>query len=289
MANRKTVSPNTKVIPMKRHSGRQRPSVIDSKGYAIRIREFRKQKGFTQPELAEAVGVTKNAVSNWEAGRTRPDLDTIKQLCNALNISSDTLLGIQNNHESYSESEIKLIETMRCLMPHDRRMILTLINAMHEEQYKDFCEHYHSNFAERQIDELSACAGTGIDLDGGGAEPERIILRLTPEVRQCDEIIRIVGDSMQPTYRSGDKVLVEYTEEIYPGEIGIFVFNGEGMIKEYQADGLHAHNPQYETIRPCAEDVLRCVGRVISRLEQSMLPSPEEQIMIDEMLCERAH
>ena len=75
--------PNKIIVPFKgetakRQTGRQRPAVLEPGEYADRIRSLRLQNGYTQPELAEAVGVTKNAVSNWEAGRTRPDLDTIK-------------------------------------------------------------------------------------------------------------------------------------------------------------------------------------------------------------------
>ena len=285
--------PNKKIVPFKgetakRQTGRQRPAVLEPGEYADRIRSLRLQNGYSQPELAEAVGVTKNAVCNWEAGRTRPDLDTIKLLCIALHTSADILLGIYQPKDEYSEREIKFMQHYRCLMPHDRKLLDTLINTMHEEQYRDFCHNYHSNFAEQTINELSACAGSGIELTTDNAESETIILRKTPAVQQCDEIIRIVGDSMLPTYHSGDMVLVEHTEEIFPGEIGIFVFNGEGMIKEYQSDGLHAHNQSYGVITPTDNDDFRCIGRVIGKLTEDMYPSPNEQIMINEMLYEQS-
>ena len=129
----------------------------------------------------------------------------------------------------------------------------------------------------------------GIELTTDNAESETLILRKTPAVQQCDEIIRIVGDSMLPTYHSGDMVLVEHTEEIFPGEIGIFVLNGEGMIKEYQPDGLHAHNQSYGVITPTDDDDFRCIGRVISKLTEDMYPSPNEQIMINEMHYEQSN
>ena len=145
-----------------------------------------------------------------------------------------------------------------------------------------------NNCAEQTINELSACAGSGIELTTDNAEAETIILRKTPAVQQCDEIIRIVGDSMLPTYHSGDMVLVEHSEEISPGEIGIFVLNGEGMIKEYQPDGLHAHNQEYGVIIPTDDDDFRCIGRVLCKLTDDMYPSPNEQIMINEMLYEQS-
>lgn len=286
--------PNYKIVSLreeksKRHTGRQRPTVLEPGKYADRIRSLRLKNVYSQPELAETVGVTKNAVSNWEAGRTRPDLDTIKKLCAAFHTSADTLLGIHCSKEEYTESEIRFLEHYRCLTVHDRRMLDSLMNAMHEEQYREFCQSYSEHFSEQTINELSACAGMGTELAMDSNEPEIIILRTTSEVQQCDEIIRIVGDSMQPTYHSGEMVLVEHAEEINPGEIGIFVLNGEGVIKEYQPDGLYPHNPKYAKITPTENDDFRCVGRVIGKLTDEMLPSSSEQLMIDEMMYERTN
>ena len=57
------------------------------------IRKARKEKGLTQKELAEKVGVTQGNLSSWETDRWKPDLDALKKLCEALNCSADYLLG----------------------------------------------------------------------------------------------------------------------------------------------------------------------------------------------------
>ena len=115
----------------------------------------------------------------------------------------------------------------------------------------------------------------------------RILVRNTDETYACDEILTITGDSMEPDYHDGDRVLVEHTERIQPGEVGIFVIAGEGVIKVYQEDGLYPLNPVYEVIRPTEDDNARCVGRVIGVLTPDMLPTRDEQIMIDELNAER--
>ena len=56
------------------------------------IAELRKEKGLTQAELAERVGVTGGAVSKWERGRSYPDLDMLLRLCDALHATPDQLL-----------------------------------------------------------------------------------------------------------------------------------------------------------------------------------------------------
>ena len=48
------------------------------------ISEKRKEKKLTQEELAEKLGVSDRAVSNWENGKNMPDLSLFKPLCKEL-------------------------------------------------------------------------------------------------------------------------------------------------------------------------------------------------------------
>jgi len=56
------------------------------------IREHRKEKGYTQEELGKLVFVSKQAVSKWETGRTTPDVEMIRQLCNILDIGYEEII-----------------------------------------------------------------------------------------------------------------------------------------------------------------------------------------------------
>lgn len=56
------------------------------------ISKLRKQKGLTQQELADMVGIGNQAVSKWERGLTIPDISIINELSKILEISSDELL-----------------------------------------------------------------------------------------------------------------------------------------------------------------------------------------------------
>ena len=53
---------------------------------------LRKQKGWSQEELAEKLMVTRQAVSKWESAQSMPDLDKLVQLSEALGVSTDYLL-----------------------------------------------------------------------------------------------------------------------------------------------------------------------------------------------------
>ena len=58
------------------------------------IKALRRGRDLTQEELAEVLGVSAKAVSQWENDRTAPDLSQIPAICTYFDISADTLLGI---------------------------------------------------------------------------------------------------------------------------------------------------------------------------------------------------
>ena len=57
------------------------------------IAELRKQKGFTQKELAENLMVTDKAISRWETGKGLPDTSLLKPLGDVLGVSVTELLS----------------------------------------------------------------------------------------------------------------------------------------------------------------------------------------------------
>ena len=78
------------------------------------IAECRKNKGLTQSELSEQLGVTDRSVSNWENGKNMPDLSLFKPLCEILNITINELLsGERLNKETYQEKfEENIVNTI---------------------------------------------------------------------------------------------------------------------------------------------------------------------------------
>ena len=78
------------------------------------ILEMRKQKGLTQKELAELVGISDKTISKWECGNSMPDISYLEALCNSLGITVNELLSGQSlTGESYSE---KAEENIMALM-----------------------------------------------------------------------------------------------------------------------------------------------------------------------------
>ena len=58
-----------------------------------KLRELRKSKGLTQEELAEALYVSRTAISKWEAGRGYPNIESLKQISNYFSVTIDDLLS----------------------------------------------------------------------------------------------------------------------------------------------------------------------------------------------------
>lgn len=58
-----------------------------------RIRQLRSERGINQKELGDAVGVSKQSVSNWENGNIMPSVDLLIRLADVFGVSTDYLLG----------------------------------------------------------------------------------------------------------------------------------------------------------------------------------------------------
>lgn len=67
---------------------------MKEKTFGERLARLREDKGWLQRDLAFRVSVKANTISNWEKGISRPNLDQLCLLCQALSVTSDTLLGL---------------------------------------------------------------------------------------------------------------------------------------------------------------------------------------------------
>ena len=72
------------------------------------IKKLRREKDMTQEQLAEYLGITANAVSQWECDRTAPDISQLPVLAYILEVSTDEILGV--DARKYKEAVYKIIE-----------------------------------------------------------------------------------------------------------------------------------------------------------------------------------
>ena len=78
-----------------------------------RIYEARKKAGMTQEELADRLGVSRQAVSKWESDAAYPETDKIVELCKLFSLSADELLlGAESAPRTDAPNSAK--KTNRC-------------------------------------------------------------------------------------------------------------------------------------------------------------------------------
>ena len=238
--------------------------------YGDLIRRQRKEKKMNQEELGALVKVGKNAVGAWEAGRSRPDVGSVPVICEALGLSLEEFFGFPDKsgeNGEYSgisgEERADLLRRYGVLNPYNRQVIMRQMDMLHQMQ--------EDTRKPRKIirlfrNELAASAGPGETLEA--TRGEEVYLFADQATETADEIIRVNGNSMEPTFMDGDLVLVKHTSRVRPGEIGVFICGDTGYIKEYREDGLHSHNPAYAPLVFSENEPVHCVGRVLGRVRE---------------------
>ena len=84
--------------------------MFDTMKIAAIIKEARINKDMTQMNLADAMGVSYQAVSNWERGNSMPDIAKLEDLCQVLGLTVEQLLGMANPTAAAVEKVIRAEE-----------------------------------------------------------------------------------------------------------------------------------------------------------------------------------
>ena len=91
---------------------------------------FRKQRGYTQAQLADKLGISRSTYANYESGSRSPDFETLERISDILNCTLDELFGRQReteegNHENlcggYTETACESVTPYRAEGEKSRR------------------------------------------------------------------------------------------------------------------------------------------------------------------------
>ena len=230
------------------------------------INKRRKELNMSIDDLVAESGIPKGTLSKITAGiNTNPTLSTVETLCKALKCSINDAVGFVSESESFTIGEQKMIKKYRALDEHGKKIVDFVLNEEYDRSTEqESGELIQTNCIVLTMYEDAVSAGTGEFLSDGRCV--EVTVDETPLTERADFILRVSGDSMEPTYYDGDKVLVENAVELNVGEIGIFVLNGQGYIKEYRPEGLLSHNKKYGIIKINENDRCEVVGRVIGKI-----------------------
>lgn len=94
------------------------------------LRRARENKGYTQKDVAEYIGVAKSTYSLYESGNREPNVQTIKKIADFLSVSADDLLGIDDEPHTiaahfdgseYTEEELEKIKEFAAFVKSSRK------------------------------------------------------------------------------------------------------------------------------------------------------------------------
>ena len=103
--------------------------------FGERLTELRKAAGFTQQELADEVGVSRRMIAYYEGQSAHPPTTLLPALAQALNLSTDELLGLTPFKRDSKPSNTRLarrLQQIEKLEAADKRQILQVIDTLLE-------------------------------------------------------------------------------------------------------------------------------------------------------------
>lgn len=241
-----------------------------------RLKNARMDRGLKQQEVAEQLGIKANTISNWEKGRTEPDIDTFVKLCDIYQIDCASLLSdvyaFERIGTDISLYEYDHIKKYRSLDETGKNHVDTVLSWETDRIRSIKAAPATIEFipAPRRVIsyyQRLASAGTGEYLFDS-VPVDTIEVPENSLSDQADFVIGVNGSSMEPTYSDGDRVYVQIADEISNGSIGIFVRGNDCFIKELGIDRLISHNPDKNTYPdiPACEDI-RLVGKVLGKVQ----------------------
>lgn len=265
--------------------------------YIARIKKIKSERKITNEKLSELTGIPLGTLSKIMAGISdSPKLSNMVLIAEALGCTLDYIVsGTPENTNNYTLSleEISLVENYRKLDDYGVELVslvtrkeaerVLALSSSNSKKSKSTAEKSAKILSFPQIDasknissdfsrktvflyDLPVSAGPGVYLDDSMAE--EISIPSNEKTMATDFALRISGNSMEPRYHDGDILLVQDTDSIEIGELGIFVLDGNGYFKKYGGDRLISLNSEYGDIllRDYAETV--CCGRVIGKLKK---------------------
>ena len=156
------------------------------------IRYLRKQAGYSQEHLARKMNIKQASVSNWESGKTNPDMKSLAQLAQIFDVPMEFFLSDEPRREldtiRIRKNAVPIIGEIACGTP--------ITAEQNIECYADLPDGCHADFA-----------------------------------------LKCKGDSMEPTFKDGDLVLIRQSPDFQNGQITAIGIDGEATLKHTYRQG----------------------------------------------------
>ncbi len=202
------------------------------------LRRLRRERKTSQQAIADFLGITRQAYSNYEFGKRQPDNETLLMLAEYYHVSVDSLLNGDGNSAFVSPSEsltlgaIALAKRFDALDEHGQDMLLRVVDGEEARMQRESEAAAEVVPLKKRVPLLRGVAAGPTDLFGDVVDRYEV-----DADSPADFAIKINGDSMEPFFPDGSVQLVCY-EKLSIGDIGVFMLDGGLLCKQYVRDNF---------------------------------------------------
>lgn len=244
--------------------------MLNLKEFGSRLKLSIKQSPYSQKSICSKLSINKDSLSNYVNGRSLPNTQTLAELCELLNVSSDYLIfgkksdlfleklssfSTANTDELNNYIDFILYKEKIQNKKQDNQDNIISISKVAEESvlYNKETKDTVAEEAQVYIPMLGfIAAGQPIDLPDDYTFDDVVAMPCTKEAEQADFALQIKGDSMYPLIEDGETILVKKQSSARDGQIVVASINNATTLKKfYQFSDhveLHAINKKYEPI-----------------------------------------
>ncbi|MBQ1602900.1 MAG: LexA family transcriptional regulator [Oscillospiraceae bacterium] len=206
--------------------------------FGTRMRARREELRLTRAELAEELGVSPSAVSNYENDLSSPKEEILLRLFDALQVDPNYLYhgSYHASDFTFSHAERELIEKYRMLSSVGRQTVHTIMDALRDYRDEIVGELGTAETETRVIPLYRTPAAAGYASPVFGEDFDYLTVDETVP-RGAEFAVRIQGDSMEPEIADGSVIYVN-RDPMENGDVGIFWVDGDMLCKQYYHDPL---------------------------------------------------
>lgn len=213
---------------------------------AVKIKNARLAAGMTQAEAARRLGCTYQAISNYERGTSRIEVDILVKLCDIYGISINDVLDVEDSTSintlpkikestSIPDAAFKFAKRYENLDSFGKAAVLAVLEE--EENRIEAQAKFDALASENESKVINlfldpSAAGMALGMTDSSCEP----YELKPDDPQgAAYAVRLQGDSMSPHFPDGSIVFVNH-DQMRDGDIGIFCVDGSTVCKQWHYD-----------------------------------------------------
>lgn len=204
-----------------------------------RIAQARQNAGLSLTQFSQllqnyGLSIQRQGLGKWESGDAVPNGYQLLAVCHALKIED----GIQYFTDFPKPRNALNPQGMKKLQDYREDLVASGRYIPEQELQKP-------RLVEMPVSILPASAGTGAFLEEEHFEKMSFPADSVPN--QADFGVFVSGDSMEPRYHDGQILWIQQCVRLSPGEVGLFLYDGNGYIKLYDEQSPQEDSPFLDT------------------------------------------